>query len=88
MIVIACWFMSQLKRKPGRPPGQPNPNAGRKPKGSARRTEHTITLDPDLLPLVQGHANARGNSLSESINILLGEALRNHEYDPIVGEVY
>lgn len=51
------------------------------PKGSARRSEHTITIDPDLALLVQWHANARGNSLSESINILIGEALRNHEVD-------
>lgn len=80
--------MSQLKRKPGRPPGIPNPNAGRKPKGAARRTEHTITLDPTILLLVKGHAKARMCSLSESVNTLLGEALRNHEIDSDNGEVY
>lgn len=72
----------------GRPPGTPNPNAGRPRKGSRRRSEHTITLDPDLALLVQGHANARNNSFSESINTLLGEALRNHEIDAEAKEVH
>jgi hypothetical protein len=75
-------------RKPGRPKGIPNPNGGRKPKGASRRTEHTITLDPTILLLVQGHAKARGDSLSESVNTLLGEALRHHEVDKETGEVY
>ena len=80
--------MTEAKRKRGRPPGIPNPGTGRPPIGATRRTSHTITIAPDLLPLVQGHAKARGQSLSESINMLLHEALRQHEYDPDNGEVY
>ena len=76
------------QRKRGRPPGGDNPNAGRKPKGATARVETTITLDPDIKLLVQWHANARGNSLSESVNILLGEALRNHTVDHDAQEVH
>lgn len=75
-------------RKPGRPPGTPNPNAGRKSRGTSRRTGHTVTLDPAISELVQCHAAARMQSFSESINMLLLEALRNHEYDPDNKEVY
>ena len=80
--------MTETKRKRGRPPGTPNPGTGRKTIGATKRTSHTITIAPDLLPLVRGHAKARGQSLSESINMLLYEALRQHEYDPDNGEVY
>lgn len=78
----------EAKRKRGRPPGIPNPGTGRKSIGDKPRTSHTITIAPDLLPLVKGHAEARGQSLSESINMLLHEALRQHEFDSDNGEVY
>ena len=75
-------------RKPGRPPGTPNPRAGRKLKGASRRLTKTVMLAPDILALVEGHAKARGCSLSDSVNALLHEALRNHEIDNDSGEVY
>ena len=82
--------MTEAKRKRGRPPGTPNAGkgTGRKTIGATKRTSHTITIAPDLLLLVRGHAKARGQSLSESINMLLHEALRQHEYDADNGEVY
>ena len=75
-------------RKPGRPPGIPNPNGGRPLKGAARRKEKSINFDPAILALVEGHARARMQSISESVNMLLLEALRNHEYDSDNKEVY
>lgn len=64
----------EVKRRRGRPRGIPNPNAGRKAIGSGPRRETAVMLDPDRALLVQRHANARGQSVSESINQLIGEA--------------
>jgi hypothetical protein len=82
--------MTEKKRGRGRPPGTPNAGkgTGRKPIGATKRTSHTVTIAPDLLPLVQGHAKARNQSFSESVNMLLHEALRHHEIDLSNGEVY
>lgn len=74
------------KRKPGRPRG--TLGGGPKLRGTAKRIDTTITLDPDLRILVQWHATARGNSVSESVNILLGEALRHHTVDTEAQEVH
>ena len=62
--------------------GVPNPGAGRKPISPAgRRAAVHVTFDPDLRRLVQWHAAARGNTFSESVNVLLAEALTTHEVE-------
>lgn len=54
-----------------------------------KRKRHTITLDPALTLLVQWHASARGQSVSESVNQLIGEAIHQlHEIDAEKQEVY
>ena len=72
----------------GRPPGIPNPNAGRPalPPGK-RKVFRTVRLDPDVSRLITWHANARGNTFNASLNQLLGEALKQHEIDEEAKEV-
>jgi hypothetical protein len=78
------------KRTRGRQAGEAygTKAGGRPAKGSGPRSKINITLDPDLALLVQWHAAARGISTSESINILVGEALRNHTVDTEAQEVH
>jgi hypothetical protein len=70
---------TQSGKRLGRPPGIPNPNAGRKPKGDKRRIETTITLDPALVVLVVAYSVTNNCSFSESVNRLLTTALAKPE---------
>lgn len=64
------------KRGRGRPPGTPNPNAGRHAMpAEERRTRHTVTLDPKLAQEVRTYANDAGLNFAEAVNRLLAMGL-------------
>lgn len=74
----------------GRPKGQrnkPGHNAGRPSIGDGPAVHRSVLLAPDLIPLIAGHAKARGQSFNLSINQLLGEVVRQHEWDAETGEL-
>lgn len=72
------------KHPGGRPRGQrnkPGHGAGRPTLGDAPAVHRSVLLAPDLIPLIAGHAKARGQSFNLSINQLLGEVVRQHEWN-------
>ena len=79
--------MSESPRK-GRPPGIPNPNAGRPalPPGK-RKVFRTVRLDPDVHRLVTAYADDKEMTFNTSLNQLLGEVLKQHEVDVENSEV-
>lgn len=69
--------MSEEKRGRGRQKGDGTGNrgGGKRPIGKTARVKINITVDPELLTLVDAHAGAQGINRSEAINNLLNKAL-------------
>ena len=67
--------------------GGPGRGQGRKPRNKIARDKLNVRLDPDLRILVQWHANAREQTVTESVNQLLAEALHSKEVDAEAQEV-
>jgi len=68
-----------------------SPKRRRGQRGPGKRpalVHKSAKIAPDLLPLIKGHAKARGQSFNASVNMLLHEALLTHEVDADNGEVY
>lgn len=85
--------MAQAPPEPGenlgpRPRGRPRGTTGIGWKDYTLKTPKSVRINSDIIPLIEGHAKARGVRFSDSVNALLAEALRNHEIDPDNGEVY
>lgn len=80
--------MGQAPPEPGENLG-PKRRRGQRGPGKRPALVHKSTkITPDLVPLIKGHAKARGQSFNASVNMLLHEALRTHEVDAENGEVY
>lgn len=67
--------------------GGPGRGQGRKPLNKVAREKLNVRIDHDLRTLITWHANAREQTVTESVNQLLAEALRTKEVDAEAQEV-